>query len=150
MVYESIEVPSLEEFLVKKYGFKKVEEEAIEVSKTEEKVPVHREKILFEEERSAPKILEEIRRRYSALETYEGSYLDAGITVCFLGDIAREKDMVEITEEERYPFYMVEYQMVKLVSESGYALQRLMERLSVDLGLKVGAKEWVFHRCKEG
>lgn len=115
-----------------------------------EKNPIHKERVLLKEEIGAPIISEEIERRYSSLEFYEGSYLDAKIKVYFLGDITRKRDIVEISEEERYPIYMVEYQMVKLISESGYALQRLIEQLSVDLGLKIREKEWLFHRCEEG
>jgi len=150
VVYESIEIPSLEEFLIQKYGFRKVEEEVVEVSETEEKIPVHRKKILFEEEKLAPMVLEEILRRCSVLEIYEGSFRDAEISVCFLGETSRERDTVEINRGERYYLYIAKYQMVKLISESGYALQRFMEELSVHLGLKIGKKEWVFHRCAEG
>ena len=95
-------------------------------------------------------VLEEILRRCSVLEIYEGSFRDAEISVCFLGETSRERDTVEINRGERYYLYIAKYQMVKLISESGYALQRFMEELSVHLGLKIGKKEWVFHRCAEG
>ncbi|KPV62293.1 MAG: hypothetical protein AOA65_1917 [Candidatus Bathyarchaeota archaeon BA1] len=150
VVYEHMGFPSLEEFLVEKYGFKKIEEKTHEVSRLWEKIPTRRERILLKEEIGGPIVSEEIERKYSSLEFYEGSYLDAKIKVHFLGDITRKRDIVEISEEERYPIYMVEYQMVKLISESGYALQRFIEQLSVDLGLKIREKEWLFHRCEEG
>ena len=58
--------------------------------------------------------------------------------------------MVLAGKEEKFPVYTTEYQMIKLVSESGYAMQHLIERLTVDLGLKIKSREWVFHRCREG
>lgn len=150
VVYRHTEFPLLGEFLVEKYGFKIIEEKAREVSELEEKIPIDRGEILFEEEMRAPIVSEEIERKYSSLKIYEGNYLDAEIRVYILGVITRKEDTVEISEEERYPVYTAEYQMIKLVSESGYALQRLIEQLSVDLGLKIGEKEWFFHRCREG
>jgi hypothetical protein len=148
-VYSHTEYPLLGEFLVRKYGFKKVEEEAQEVSKLEEKIPIDRTKVVFEEEMRAPIVSEEIRRKYSSLKIFEGNYQDAQIKVYILGDVVQKEDIVEISEQERYPVYTAEYQMVKLVSESGYALQRLIEQLTVDLGLKIRFKRWFFHRCKE-
>jgi len=150
VVYRHTEFPLLGEFLVEKYGFKKIEEKAREVSELEEKIPIDRREILLEEEMKAPIVSEEIERKYSSLKIYEGNYLDAEVKVYILGVIAQKEDTVEISEEERYPVYTAEYQMIKLVSESGYALQRLIEKLSVDLGLKIGEKEWFFHRCREG
>lgn len=150
LVYHHTEFPLLGEFLIRKYGFKKVEGEEREVSRLREKIPLDRMKIVFEEEMKAPIVSEEVRRKYSSLKIFEGDYLDAKVKVYILGDIVRKEDAVEISEQERYPVYTAEYQMVKFVSESGYALQQLIERLTVDLGLKIGSKSWFFHRCKEG
>ena len=148
LVYRHTEFPLLGEFLVNKYGFKKVEEEAREVSRVRE-VPMNRMKIILEEEIKAPVISEEVRRKYSSIKIFEGIYLDARINVYILGDVVQKEDTVEISEQERYSAYTAEYQMVKFTSESGYALQQLLERLTVDLGLKFGSKTWLFHRCKE-
>ena len=54
VVSQHTEFPSLGEFLVEKYGFKTIEEEAREVSELEEKIPIDRREILFEEERGLP------------------------------------------------------------------------------------------------
>lgn len=149
LVYRHTEFPLLGDFLVRKYGFKKMEEEAQEVSISREKIPVDRKKLVFEEEMRAPIVSEEIRRKYSSIKIFEGNYLDAEIKVYILGEVVRKEDTVEISEQERYPVYTAEYQMVKFVSESGYALQRLIEQLTVDLGLKIRSKRWFFHRSKE-
>lgn len=149
LVYRHTEFPLLGEFLVNKYGFRKVEEEAREVSRVREEVPMDRMKIVFKEEMKASVVLEEVRRKYSSIKIFEGIYLDAKINVYILGDVVQKEDTVEISEQERYSVYTAEYQMVKFTSESGYALQQLLERLTVDLGLKFGSKTWLFHRCKE-
>lgn len=150
VIYQHTELSSLEEFLVKRYRFERVEEETCEVSGTRWKLLLDQERLPLKEKSGIPSVWEGRQRRYSSVEIYEGDYLDEKIRVYFLGDIIREKDMLEISEEERSPLYLVKYQMVKLASESGYALQRLIERLHVDTGLKVGSEEWVFHRSKEG
>jgi hypothetical protein len=149
VVYCHTEYPLLEEFLVRKYGFKKMEEEVQEISKFEEKIPIDRAKIVLKEEIRAPIVSEQVRKKYSSLEIFEGNYLDAKIKVYILGGVVQKKDTVEISEQERYSVYTSEYQMVKFVSESGYALQRLIERLTVDLGLKIRSKRWFFRRSEE-
>lgn len=143
VVYRHSEFRSLEEFLVEKYGFSKIEEKEHKIFELKKLIPV--------EEAGTPAILEEIEKKLSSLKIYEGNYLDATIKVCILGDIIQKEDMiVGAGEEEKYPVYTTEYQMIKLISESGYAMQHLIERLTVDLGLKIKSKEWVFHRCREG
>ncbi|MEM2128426.1 MAG: hypothetical protein QXN86_02060 [Candidatus Methanomethylicaceae archaeon] len=146
VIYRHTEFPSLEEFLIERYGFKKMEEKEREVSASRDITPIDRKRIVYEEEVQAPIVAEEVEKRHSSLKSLEGSYLDAKIMVHLLGEIISRKDIVEVSEEERYPVYTVEYQMLKLVSESGYALQCLIERLCVDLGLRIGKKEWFFHR----
>lgn len=149
VVYRHTEFPLLGEFLVEKYGFKKIEEKEHEVSGLREVIPIDRKEILFEEEVKAPIVSEEVEKKYSSLKIFEGNYLNTKIRVYIMGDIIRREDIVKISEEEQYPVYTTEYQMIKLVSESGYALQQLIERLSVDLGLRIRLKSWSFHRCKE-
>jgi len=143
VVYRHSELRSLEEFLVERYGFSKIEEKEYKISELKKIIPVEREETIFEEE--------EIEKRLSSLKIYEGSHLDAKIGIYILGDIVQKEDIiVGAGEEGQYPVYTAEYQMIKLISESGYATQRLIERLTVDLGLEIKSKEWVFHRCREG
>lgn len=143
VVYRHSEFRSLEEFLVGKYGFSKIEEKEHKISELKKIIPI--------EEEGTPAILEEIEKKLSSLKIYEGNYLEAKIKVCILGDIIQKEDMiVGAGKEEKYPVYTTEYQMIKLISESGYAMQHLIERLTVDLGLKIKSKEWIFHRCREG
>lgn len=143
VVYRHSEFRSLEEFLVEKYGFSKIEEKEHKISELKKLIPI--------EEAGTSAILEEIEKKLSSLKIYEGNYLDAKIRVCILGDVIQKEDIiVGAGEEEEYPVYTAEYQMIKLIGESGYAMQHLIERLTVDLGLKFKSKEWVFHRCREG
>jgi hypothetical protein len=143
VVYRHSEFRSLEEFLVERYGFGKIEEKEYKISELKKIIPI--------EEAKAPAVLEEIEKRLSSLKIYEGSHLDAKIEVYVLGDVIQKEDMIMgANREEQYPVYTAEYQMIKLISESGYAMQQLIERLTVDLGLEIKSKEWVFHRCREG
>jgi len=133
VVFRSIDYRSLEEFLVERCGFNRIErEEAVTAS--------GRLRIV-----EAAHPVEEIITRCSSTEIYEGRFLDARVVVEFFGDIVREEDIVKVNGRP-VVVYVVRYQMIKLVSESGYALQRLMEQLSVSLGLHVGKSEWTFHR----
>jgi len=151
VVYRHSELRSLEEFLVKKYRFNKIEETEHKISELKMIVPVDRKKIIFAEEAEAPVVSEETEKKLSSLKIYEGNYLDAKIKVCILGDVIQREDIiVEAEEKEQYPVYTAEYQMIKFISESGYAIQRLVEQLTVDLGLKINSEKWVFHKCREG
>ena len=143
LVYRHSEFRSLEDFLVERYGFNKIEEKEYKISELKKIIPVERHGIILEEE--------EIEKKSSSLKIYEGSHLDAKIEVYILGDVVQKEDVIVGTEEmDQYPVYTVEYQMIKLVSESGYAIQQLIERLTTDLGLEIKSKEWVFHRSREG
>lgn len=135
--------------MVERYGFERVEEEAHLISAWKEVFPQVRQEILIDVEKEAPLVSEETFARYSSVETLAGNFLDAAVTFTFCGDILREEDVVRLNGET-YSVYRVEYQMIKLLSESGYSLLRLLERLSVDLGLKVGSRTWTFHRHSEG
>lgn len=142
VVYRHSEFRLLEEFLVERYEFGKIEEKEYKISELKKIIPIEREGTILEEE---------IEKKFSSLKIYEGSHLDAKIRVCILGDVIQKEDVIVGTEEEgQYPVYTAEYQMIKLISESGYAVQQLIERLAVDLGLEIKSKEWVFHRCREG
>ena len=133
VVFRSVDYRSLEEFLVERYGFSRVEREEAITAFSRLKVG----------EPARP--VEEVITRCSSTEIYEGWFLDAKIVVEFFGDIVREEDVVKI-DGRPVVVYVVRYQMIKMVSESGYALQRLMEQLSVSLGLHVGKRDWAFHR----
>ena len=98
-------------------------------------------------------VLEEGEKKLSSLKIYEGTYMESKIGIYILGDATHMEYVVAEAgkdEERKYTVYMVEYQMIKLISESGYAIQQLIERLTVDLGMEIKSKEWIFHRCKEG
>jgi len=136
--------------LVGQYGFNKIEEKEHKISELKEIIPVERKEIILEEESEAPIVLEEIEKKLSSLKICEGNYLEAKIGVYILGDTTQREDIVVgAGEEGQYPIYTVEYQMIKLISESGYAIQQLIERLTADLGMEIKSKEWVFHRCRE-
>ncbi len=151
VVYRHSGFRSLEEFLVEKYGFSKIEEKEHKISELKKIIPIEGKEIIFAEEAEAPVISEKIERKLSSLKIYEGNYLDAKIRVCILGGVIQKEDIIVGAEEEgQYPVYTAEYQMIKLIGESGYAMQQFIERLTVELGLKIKSKEWVFHRCREG
>ncbi len=142
VLYRHSDFGSLEDFLGEKYGFSKIEEKEHEISELKKIIPIKVKGTILEEE---------IEKKLSSLKIYEGSHLDAKIRVCIMGDVFQKEDIIVGTGEEgEYPIYTAEYQMIKLVSESGYATQQLIERLTIDLGLEIKSKEWVFHRCREG
>jgi hypothetical protein len=151
IVFRHFEFRSLEDFLVEKCGFNKIEEKEHKISELKQLIPVECREIIFEEEAEAPVVLEETEKKLSSLKIYEGTYLESKIGIYILGDTTQREDVVTgAGEEEQYTVYTVEYQMIKLISESGYAIQQFIERLTVDLGMEIRSKEWVFHRCKEG
>ena len=139
----------MEDVLVERYGFSKIEEKEQKISELKQLIPEEcKKKIIFEEESTAPVILEEIERKLSALKIYSGIFLESDIQVYILGETTQKEDIV--AGEEQYIIYTAEYQMVKLVSKSGYAIQQLIEQLTMDFGIEFRSKEWVFHRCEEG
>lgn len=142
VVYRHLELRSLEDFLVAKYGFKKIEEKQHKISELKHVISMERKEVVFEKE---------IKRKLSSLKVYGGNYLDAEVKVYILGEVTQKEDVVAgAGGEGQYPIYTAEYQMIKLVSKSGYAIQQLIELLTIDLGLEIKSKEWVFHRCEEG
>ena len=142
VLYRHTKFALLEEFLVEKYGFSRIEEKEHEISGLRKIVPTGLKGMVLEEE---------IEKKLSSLKIYEGSHLDSKIRIWILGDVIEEEDTIMgAGEEDQQPIYTAEYQMIKLVGQSGYAMQQLIERLVVDLGLGVKSKEWFFHRCGEG
>ena len=139
----------MEDALIEKYGFSKIEEKEQKISELKQLIPEEcKKKIIFEEESTAPVVLEEIERKLSTLKIYSGIFLESDIQVYILGETTQKEDIV--AGEEQYTIYTAEYQLVKLVSKSGYAIQQLIERLTMDLGIEFKSKEWIFHRCEEG
>ncbi len=151
IVFRHLEFRSLEDFLVEKCRFNKIEEKEHKIFELKQLIPIECGEIIFEEKVEAPVVLEETEKKLSSLKIYEGTYQESKIGIFILGDTTRREDVVAgADEEEQYTVYTVEYQMIKLISESGYAIQQFIERLTVDLGMEIKSKEWVFHRCKEG
>lgn len=149
LVFRHSEFHSLEEALVEKYGFSKVEEKEKKISELKQLIPEEcKKRVVFDEESTAPVVLEEIERKLSALKIYNGTFLESEIQVFILGETTQKEDVV--AGEEQYTVCTAEYQLVKLVSKSGYVIQQLIERLTMDLGIEFKSKEWTFHRCEEG
>jgi len=149
VIFRHSEFHSLEDVLVEKYGFSKIEEKEQKISELKQLIPEEcKKRIVFEEETTAPTVLEEIERKLSALKIYKGIFSENEIQVYILGETTQKEDIV--AGEEQYTIYTAEYQLVKLVSKSGYAIQQLIERLTMDLGIEFKSKEWIFHRCEEG
>ncbi len=149
VVFRHSEFRTLEDALVEKYGFGQIEGKEQKISELRQLIPEeYRRKIVFEDESTAPIVLEEVERKFSALKIYRGIFLESEVQVYILGETTQKEDI--IVGEESYTIYTAEYQMVKFVSKSGYAIQQLIERLTMDLGIGFKSKEWIFHRCEEG
>lgn len=149
IIYRNTEFPLLEDFLVEKYGFKIVKDKKQELYELRNIFQMDRNEVIFEEEASSYIITEEIERKYSLLKVLEGIFLEAKISVYIMGNVFLEEDIVEVREGEVQRIYTATYQMIKLVSLSGYAIQQLIERLKTDIGLKIGSMEWSFYRHME-
>lgn len=152
VMFRHSEFRSLEEFLVEKYGFSKVEDRESALSEMQETIPIESRKIILKEEEKALVIAEEIEEKMSSLKILEGNYMDAKISIWIMGEVFQKEDVIAAAnmEGECTAIYTSEYQMIKLISKSGYAIQQLVEKLTIDVGLKIGMKEWFFHRCEEG
>ncbi len=146
VVYRHGEFRSLEEFLADRYGFSKIVEKEQETSESRETFPTGHTQVAFEKEEMVS-IAERIEKRFSFMKIYKGVYSGSEIEIYFLGKVTQEEDLiVETDPQDQYPIYTAGYQMIKLVGGSGYAIQHLIERLTIDLGLKINLKEWFFHR----
>ncbi len=138
VVYRHSEFKSLEEFLVERYGFGKIEEKKCAISELR----------TIKHEGAASE--EEIERKFDSYKIFEGNYLDSRIKICIMGGITEDEDFITgIGEKEQYTVYTTAYQMIKFVADSGYAIQQLIERLTTDLGLDTKPQEWTFHRSRE-
>ncbi|MEM2323294.1 MAG: hypothetical protein QW374_03755 [Candidatus Bathyarchaeia archaeon] len=149
VVFRHTEYRSLEEYLIEKYRFRKVGEKEQVILENRHIIPADYKRIL-DEGAKIPAMLEESEKKFSALKIYEGEYLDAKVYIYVMGEVTHREDMVaEASGEEQNLVYTSIYQLIKLVSSSGYALQQLIERLTIDLGLDIKSKEWGFHRGME-
>jgi len=146
LVYRHSEYVTLGDYLVEKYGFKTIEEVEHPITEMRELYQIDRSDVVLEHETEAPIVLEAVDTKTASHKIYEGSYMDQKIKIYVMGDIARTEDLVEISDTERYKVYTAQYQMIKLLGESGYALQKFIENVSVELGLKIEAQVWSFHR----
>lgn len=128
VVVRSVDYPSLEDFLERRLNFERVEED----------------ECILETLRLKPAA---VLMRGEGTAVYSGQFMGVKVAVEFLGAMEKEVEVVKVDDEEQ-KVYSARYEMIKAVSESGYALQRLVEELEVDLGLRIGRREWVFHRIE--
>jgi hypothetical protein len=140
VVYHETEHPFLTDFLVDKYGFTEVEDDTQKVAK--EQKPVSESS---ENEKDDTTVKVEVTK-YSCHKKLAGDYLDAEIQIQIQGDIALTHTILQISPEEQQSTYSTVYQTVRISSVSGYAIQKLLERVVVDLGLIAGKQDWSFHR----
>ncbi len=143
LVYHSTDHPLLSDLLEEKYGFTRIEDDTQEVSK--EQKPTTQSL----EEKENDKIVKAEIKKYSKHKKLSGDYLDASIRVAILGDVTCTHTVVEINSDEQESNYTTTYQMIRISSDSGYAIQKLIDRLVVDLGLVISKSDWSFHRVKD-
>ena len=142
VIFRHTESKFLSDFLVEKYGFTKQEDKIRETIKTKNNASQ-------DEASNSSTDLEQTLGdtiKYSTTNILAGSFSDAKIQVQILGELAQKEDVIDINETEKYTVYNSKYQLIKVASPSGYAITQLIERLSVDLGLEIKTKEWLFHR----
>ncbi len=149
VVYRNTELPLLEDLLIEKYWFKVITDKEQELYELRDVFQMDRGEVVFKEEAYASIPTEEVERKYSLLKVLEGVFLEAKVSIYIMGDVLCKEDTVEVGEGERYRIYTATYQMIKLVSTSGYAIQQLIERLKADVGLKIDLMEWSFYRRME-
>ena len=145
VIFRHKEYKELDDFLIKQYGFYLIEESEKEISKTKEVKTITRGDTNTQKEIKTKIFLEEGGKKTSSNKIFEGNHMDNKIRINILGDLIHIESIMEI-EDEKYKIYTVEYQMIKLSSESGYSLQRFLEKLISNLGLSIGAQKWSFHR----
>lgn len=149
VIYRNTELPLLEDLLVEKYGFRVVSDKKQELYESRDVFQMDREEVIFKEEADAYILTEEVERKYSSMKVLEGIFSEAKISIYIMGDVLCKEDIVDVGEGEWHRIYTATYQMIKLVSISGYAMQQLIERLKTDVGLKIGSTEWSFYRHTE-
>jgi len=146
IIYRNTELPLLEDLLVEKYGFRVVSDKKQELYESKDVFQMDREEVVFKEEADAYILTEEVERKYSLLKVLEGMFSEAKISIYIMGDVLCREDIIEVGEGEWHRIYTATYQMIKLVSVSGYSIQQLIERLKSGVGLKIGSTEWSFYR----
>jgi len=141
VIFRYTEAKFLSEIL-EKYGFIKEEDKIKETAKSKS-APTQEE--AGNASSNVVQKLEETRK-YSTTKILSGNFSDAEIKIHILGELAQREDTIKINEGENYKVYNSKYQLIKIASKSGYAITQLIEQLSVDLGLEIKSKEWLFHR----
>ena len=138
VVFTSYENKSLEDFLIEKYGFKKTEDKIGELTSMESDFePPAQFKNL--------KILEKGRQKTSCTILLAGKYTEENLSIYFLGEVAREKYTVQLSETEKKTIHIDKYQMVRIEGFSGKAIQEFIELLRVQLGISFESMDWSFH-----
>ena len=142
VIFRHTEAKFLSDFLIEKYGFRKEEDEIKETAKS--KTALQQEKTGNVYPNSEQKLEE--TRKYSTTKILSGNFSDAKIIIHILGQLVQKEDTIEINEEENYKVYNNRYQLIKIASKSGYAINQFIEQLNVDVGLEIKSKDWFFHR----
>jgi hypothetical protein len=132
----------LSDFLIEKYGFIQEENKIKETAKSKTALQQEKTGNIYP---SSEQKLEETRK-YSTTKILSGNFSDAKIIIHILGLLVQKEDAVEINGEENYKVYNSQYQLIKIASKSGYAINRFIEQLNVDVGLEIKSKDWFFHR----
>ena len=136
VIFRHTESKFLSDFLIEKYGFTESQDKIKEIAKSKIVAAPIGDAVEKEVEET----------KYSTTKILSGDFSDSQINIYILGEVVQKEDTIEIDDKENYTVYNSKYQLVKIASKSGYAITRLIESLSVDLGLEIKAKEWLFHR----
>jgi hypothetical protein len=142
VIFRHTEAKFLSEFLTEKHAFRKEDDKIKETAKSKS-VPTQEEteNASLDSEYNSREI-----RKYSITKSLSGNFSGAEIKIHILGELSQTEDTIEIDNTENYKIYNSRYQMIKIASKSGYAINQLIEQLSIELGLEIKNKEWFFHR----
>lgn len=130
----STDYRTLEEYLEKRLGFRRVGDDEVVLRTLRMETAGEHAEIVVE--------------RGFETAAYAGHFMGVDVLIEFLGAEEKGVEVVTVNGEE-LNVYTSAYKMVKFSSVSGYALQRLLEELVVNLGIQYSKKEWVFHRVAE-
>ncbi|MEM2142000.1 MAG: hypothetical protein QXS20_10500 [Candidatus Thorarchaeota archaeon] len=142
MKVHSIEYSSLEDLLIYKHDFALVEEATHTLSRGQ---PGPGDAV---DQKTASAIVSDEIIKYSSHKKLSGMYMDAKITVDIMGEVIARHTVLKIAPDENQSTYTVEYQTVNFMSDSGYAIQKLIEELEMTCGLSAEKQEWGFHRLQ--
>lgn len=130
----STDYRSLEEYLERRLGFRRVEEDEVVLRTLRLETGGEHAEIMVE--------------RGFETAVYVGRFMGVDVLAEFLGAEEKGTEVLSIDSEE-LNVYTAAYKMVKFSSVSGYVLQRLLEELKVDLGIQYSGRDWTFHRVAE-